>query len=143
MKKNKYIIFGIIIIALLIIFPINIFALEIDNITLFGDVGFCTKSAKIIKLIGRIFKIFKILIPIILIVVSSIDLFKAVTAQKEDEIKKATGNLAKRIILSVAIFLLPTLIYWLFNGLSGFMTGEVGAEYKVCAECIVNGQGCP
>ena len=37
-------------------------------------------------------------------------MFKAVVASKEDEMKKAQKTLVKRVIIGIAIFLLPVLI---------------------------------
>ena len=52
----------------------------------------------------------KIIVPIILIVMGTIDLVQAVFAQDEAGIKKAQGRFIKRLIIAVVIFLLPTFV---------------------------------
>ncbi len=57
-----------------------------------------------------IFPIIQIGIPIILIVMGSIDLGKAVLSSDDKEIKGATGKLIKRAIAAVAVFFVTTIV---------------------------------
>lgn len=52
----------------------------------------------------------KIIVPILVIVLGMFDFGKAVMASKEDEMKKAQTTFIKRVIISVAIFFIPTII---------------------------------
>ena len=54
-----------------------------------------------------ILKLIQWVAPIILIVIGSIDMVKAIIAGKEDEIKKHQQTLIKRLISAVIIFLIP------------------------------------
>ena len=72
------------------------------------------------NIIGTIINIIWIGVPILLIILGSIDLGKAVIASKEDEMKKAQQTLMKRAIYAVAVFLITTLVT--------FAMGLVGAE---------------
>ena len=56
------------------------------------------------KIISFIINILKIATPLILIVVSIIDLIKALAASKEDEIKKVQNTLIRRLSSSIYIF---------------------------------------
>ncbi|HOP65472.1 MAG TPA: hypothetical protein PLX66_00380 [Bacilli bacterium] len=98
---------------------------------------FCTDAASILGFVGTILFVFKIAIPILLIVLGSIDLGKAVVAQSEDEIKKATGMLGKRALFGIVIFFIPTIIGLVFN-LVGSFKEEYKDQYEVCQECIVH-----
>lgn len=72
----------------------------------------------LIQLVRTIVTYITILVPIILIVIGTFDLLKAVTASKEDEIKAAQKLLIKRVIYAILIFLLVpilTLIFGLFK----------------------------
>ena len=69
-----------------------------------------------------IFNIFKILGPILCIVLIIIDLIKAVVGQDKDALLKTGQNAAKRLIYAVIIFLLPTLINFLFDLLGWYGT---------------------
>ena len=65
--------------------------------------------------IGNVVTFIKIAVPIIIIIMGSIDLMKAVMASKDDEIKKAQGILIKRAIYGVVIFFIPTIVTLLMN----------------------------
>jgi hypothetical protein len=98
---------------------------------------FCTDAASILGFVGTVFFVFKIAIPVLLIVLGSIDLGKAVVAQSEDEIKKATQILVKRAVFGVIIFFIPTIVGLVF-GLVGTFKAEYKDQYEVCQECIVH-----
>lgn len=71
----------------------------------------CTDDVElVISLIKFVLNVIRFVVPIILIVLGTIDLFKAVTSQKDDEIKKKSTALVKRVIAGVIVFLIPTLI---------------------------------
>ncbi len=74
-----------------------------------------------------IFTVLKFLAPLLVIVLSTIDYIKAITAQNADEMKKANGRFVKRLIAGVAIFLLPFLLDFLFEifGLYGLSTCNI------------------
>lgn len=79
----------------------------------------------IINLLKTAVNLLQILIPIGLIVFGLIDLGKAVIASKEDEMKKAQGNLIKRVMYAVLVFLVVTIV--------SFVMGMVGStEWKEC-----------
>ena len=54
-------------------------------------------------------------IPIILIVMGSIDLGKAVLSSDDKEIKGATSRLIKRAIAAIAVFFIATIVTLLMN----------------------------
>lgn len=65
----------------------------------------------IIQFVRRgIFPILQIGIPILLIVMGSIDLGKAVMSSDDKEIKGATSKLIKRAIAAVAMFFVTTIV---------------------------------
>ena len=72
-----------------------------------------------------IFPIIQIGIPIILIVMGSIDLGRAVLSSDDKEIKAATGKLIKRAIAAVAVFFVATIVS-LLMGMFG--TANTGIE---------------
>lgn len=75
-------------------------------------------DSSIIKLINDILKYPRYIVPGIIIVLGTLDFFKAVIAGKEDEMKKAQKTFIKRVIIGVCVFLVPVLIntiIWLAN----------------------------
>ena len=73
-----------------------------DCQTMFGDLlDFLDKN---------VFKVIYFLVPIILVVLTTVDFAKAVFADEKDGMKKATGNFMKRAVAALLIFLSPTLV---------------------------------
>lgn len=62
-----------------------------------------------------VYPIIQIGIPILLIVMGSIDLGKAVLSSDDKEIKGATSKLIKRVIMAVAIFFVVTIVTLVMN----------------------------
>ena len=61
---------------------------------------FCTDSANIWQLVGYVLLVFKIVIPILLIIFGMIDLWSAVVAGKDDEVKKNVSKQMKVLWLN-------------------------------------------
>lgn len=60
--------------------------------------------AKIPELTSFAITMIQVAVPVILVIMGSIDLFKGITAQKEDEIKKGQQMFIKRLIVGALIF---------------------------------------
>ena len=106
---------------------------------------FCTDSIVIWRFIGKIVMILKIVIPVLIILLGSLDLGKAVISGKEDDIKKAQGSLIKRIIYGVAIFFLVTIIQVIFGLVSDASAGSdetAPSTTNKCFQCIANNGEC-
>lgn len=71
-----------------------------------------------------IFTLIKFLAPTLVLALSTMDYIKAISAQNADEIKKANGRFAKRLVAGIAVFLLPFILDLLFEmfGLYGLDT---------------------
>lgn len=70
----------------------------------------CDDLKAVVAIVSFILKIIQWVVPIILIILGTFDLVKAVTAGKEDEIKKGQQVLIKRVIAAVIVFLVPLLV---------------------------------
>lgn len=92
---------------------------------------------KSLSFLGNLLKIVKIVVPILLIIMGTIDFFKAVLSSSSDVIKKSTTNFIFRIIAGVCIFFLPTIIYFVFNLIPTF-----GSKYEDCKICIFTPEDC-
>ena len=64
----------------------------------------------IMELVKSVMTIIQIAVPILLIIMGSLDLMKAVMAGKEDEIKKAQNTFIKRAIAAVIVFFIPLIV---------------------------------
>lgn len=71
----------------------------------------------IFGVIQTVMNVIKWAIPVILIIMGTMDIAKVVTAGegKDDDVKKATKKFANRVIYAVVIFLIPTIVSLLFN----------------------------
>lgn len=80
-----------------------------------------------------VYPIIQIGIPIILIVMGSIDLGKAVLSSDDKEIKGATGKLIKRAIAAVAVFFVTTIVSLLLGMFSKTNVGDSeSTSWKDC-----------
>ena len=76
----------------------------------------CHGLLPVVQLIRNgIFPIIQIGIPILLIIMGSLDLGKAVMSSDDKEIKGATSKLIKRVIMAVAIFFVVTIVTLVMN----------------------------
>lgn len=91
----------------------------------------------IVKLIRTIVTFVTILVPIILIVIGTFDLLKAVTASKEDEIKAAQKLLIKRVIYAILIFLIVPILNLIFSVLSPNLNSGDSTYTNEWYECWV------
>ena len=94
---------------------------------LFQILDSCGGLLPVVKFIRKgVFPVIQIGIPILLILIGTIDLGKAVMSQDDKEIKGATGKLVKRAIMAVAVFFVTTLVTVVFNWLGS--TGDSNVE---------------
>ena len=103
---------------------------------------FCTEMSGMLKLVGYVLWIFKVAIPIIIVIYGIIDLGKAVTASKDDEIKKAVKQLMVRLAAGVLIFFVPSLIMFVFKLISDYNNIMTTSEFNVCETCILKPGDC-
>ena len=68
---------------------------------------------QIIIVIKRLISIIRYVIPIIIIIMGSLDFGKAVFASSEDNMKKSQKIFINRIILGIVIFIVPVLVDFL------------------------------
>ena len=75
-----------------------------------AETSYCDDFNLIIDAVKFILNVIRFGIPLILIVMISIDLFKAMTSGDEKAQKDAQAKSIKRVIYAVVIFLVPTLV---------------------------------
>ena len=89
--------------------------------------------AKFPKLTSNAFFILEVAVPVLIIVLGTIDLIKAVTAGKEDEIKKAQGVIVKRIITGAIVFFVFAFVKLLVRIVDNNSNGIIN-----CMNCFIN-----
>lgn len=81
----------------------------------------------------------KIAVPILLVIFAMLDLGRAITAKKEEDIKKYQGSCIKRIITGLLVFLVIVVVEFVL----GFVepeTGTSGESPVKCAMEIIRGK---
>ena len=107
---------------------------------LLGDFNlqdFCSSAKEILTFFGWALTIIKIAIPFIIIAFGILDLGKAVTASKDEEIKTAAKRLLFRAIAGVCIFFVPTIVLWLFGTVQSFNDATDGDGFTTCENAIL------
>ena len=111
--------------------------------------AFCEDTKDIWKLVGKVIRIVLIVIPVIIVMLGTFDLGKAVMAGEDKEIKEAQKMFVKRLIYGVVILFIPYLVqavYGLFDGLSDNPNqnqgNKVTKDSNICWKCAINNGNC-
>lgn len=112
----------------------------LDSIMLLAadTTNFCGKSADIWRFVGNIVNILQIAIPVIIILLGTIDLGKAVMAGEDKQIKAAQKMLIMRLIYGIAIFFVVLIIQVIF----GLVADAGESTNSKCFECVANPSNC-
>lgn len=86
------------------------------------------------KVVSIAYTIIQIAIPVILVVMGTLDLFKGITAQKEDEMKKGQQMFVKRLISAALIFF----VFVIVKVIISFVADGSSVAIMECAECFIN-----
>lgn len=94
----------------------------------------CKGLLPIVRVVRKgVFPIIQIGIPILLIILGTIDLGKAVISSDDKEVKAAQGRLIKRILYAVLIFFVTTIVTVVFNLLSTAGDDDVTVgDWRAC-----------
>lgn len=92
-------------------------------------------DVKIPNTVHTVIVVIKIAVPVLLVIFGMLDLFKGITAQKEDEIKKGQQIFIKRLISAAIIFFVVSIVQLLVS----FVSGGEEPGIMECASCFING----
>ena len=84
---------------------------------------------------GRMYDFLKIMTPVVIIITGMLDIVKAVTAQKEDEMKKAQKKFINRLIAGAVVFLVFVIVEFVIN----FVADDQTENALDCVNCFLNG----
>ncbi len=90
---------------------------------------------QVVNIIHIVFVAIKIGVPLILIFVGMFDMARAITLQKEDEIKKAQNLLVRKAVAAALVFLMLSLVSTLFS----VVGGEGSENIWSCVNALLNG----
>lgn len=83
----------------------------------------------------------KIAIPIILILLGMLDMGKAVTSGKDDEIKKQLVIFLKRAVAAILVFFIPSLVGLVMQLINNNLTDSGACGYAQCVQKITGVSG--
>ena len=106
-----------------------------DDIKCSG-LGNVTFDEKIVDAVHIIILVIQIAIPILLVIFGSIDFVKAITGQKDEEIKKGQQTFIKRLIAAALVFFIIAFVKLLVS----FAAGSDSDNIMNCANCFINGR---
>ena len=130
MKKKMFLI--LVFVMLLCLIP-NVYAVDIAGCNaVLNNVKIDTRLA---NTVATIIKVIQIAVPIVLVIFGMLDLFKSITASKEDEIQKSRGVFVKRLISAVLVFFVIAIVKIIIS----FAAGTDNDNIVSCANCFLNG----
>ena len=127
-KKFLFMIFAI----MLFCFTSNVFAVDIAGCSIINGAKI---DVKIANTVATAILIIQIAVPIVLVVFGMLDLFKGITAQKEEEIKKGQQLLIKRLITAAIVFFVIAIVKLLIS----LVADSNGEGIIDCANCFLKG----
>ena len=98
--------------------------------------NFCGKTAAIWQLIGYALFALKVAVPIIIIVMASIEFGKAAISSDDKAIGKAAKNLVQKLVIGIVIFFIPTIVN-IIIGIVGEMN-DSSDEIAGCKTCLLD-----
>ena len=91
-------------------------SIDFSSLQILAEVeDFCTETERVWTLIGSIIRILQIAVPIIIILLGSIDLGKAVMAGDDKVIKESQKMFIKRLIYGVVVFFVVYVVRAVFS----------------------------
>lgn len=133
---KKFIIFMLYLIVFTLILPCNVNALEYnenygniyvltDTTTstmssqeaekIVGSTNVCDEKNSMKKTFRKYWKMIMVFAPALVILMTSIDFFKAITSSDSDKLKKSANNAFKRVLAFVLLLFLPFILNTIFS----------------------------
>lgn len=111
--------------------------IDVEAKTAMVDCGNITNIPKKFPQLTSMFvSIIQIAVPVVLVIFGMLDLFKGITAQKEEEIKKGQQMLIKRLITAAIVFFVIVIVRFLISIVADSDT-EVG-NITECMDCFLS-----
>lgn len=96
----------------------------------------CETNALIVfQLLGYAIYAVKIIVPLILIILAIIDIFKIVVSGEEKDLKAFGALMIKRFIAAVIIFFIPSIVSFILTMIEG--ASETVSQFSMCHVCLL------
>ena len=103
-----------------------------------SEIKFCEENGvrMTFRVIGYALFIAKILIPLLLIILGTIDFVKATLSSSDKAPQEALGAFARRIIIAIIIFLIPTILNLVLSLVDGASEAFKDSKFTDCTNCL-------
>ena len=123
--------FSKIILFLIVTFPI----MSVSAITKVSCGNVTGIPKKIPDLTSYAVGIIQVAVPVILVIMGTIDLIKGITSQDEKEIKKGQQIFVKRLIVGVIIFFIVVIVKFIIS----LVADTSSLDIVECVDCFITG----
>ncbi len=98
--------------------------------------NFCSEdSVKMtLNIMGYVVFSLKMIVPLLLIIMGSLDFSKALISSDDKAIKDALGKLIRRIIAGIIVFFIPTILNYAFSLINEVSNNQ--ANFTECSSCL-------
>lgn len=137
MKKKK---------MLLLLLIVTMLFMGYNKVFAFSNYSTSTKScgggfitnipATLPRVVHIFYLLLQVAVPVILVIFGMIDLIKAISSGKEDDIKRNQGVLVRRLITGVLIFFIFSFVKLLINVVAD--DDKQANKIMKCADCFLN-----
>ena len=94
----------------------------------------------ILNVVIKVLDVIHFFVPIVLILLCTMDVFKIVVSKKEDDIKKLRKGIFWKIIYSIIIFLIPYLVPFILSAADKILPLEYDDSWYNCYYFVKNSQ---
>ncbi len=102
--------------------------------------SYCTGLKSSLRIVGEIINVIKIVVPLVIMALACVDLFKTIMNGKDDQLGKSIKSVVTRLILGVLIFLIPSILEFGFSLVDEWTDYET--SYSECVTCVLNVSKC-
>lgn len=95
---------------------------------------------KVLSFVGYLLFFVKLLVPFLIILMGTMDYYKAITSEKTDDLSKQTQKFIKRVILGIIVFFVPAILNTFMSLLSD--RSNTVSIYEKCVSCALDPINC-
>lgn len=105
-----------------------------------SKIRFCDYAGvrRTFMILGIVINLVKIIVPLILMATAMIGLSKTIISGKPDDFKASLMQVIKQTVAALVIFILPTLLDFVFDTLVGYDD----SGFTVCTNCLLDTNNC-
>ena len=101
----------------------------------------CNNDTQIVlESVIKVLDIIHFCVPIVLIIFSTIDIFKIIVSKKEDEIKKLRNGIFWKIFYAIIVYLVPFLVPFILSAADKILPMDYDNSWKECYDSVKKSQ---